>query len=412
MLCSFQKERLRGLLVLKETDNRKLYATSPWKKRVIVALEYVVIAILACATFYVVSQFTLFAHHPTVIQAPAPEKPSGTFALKSLTRPPLMRASQAITSASPWGIAIDSPRKVVWVAEPGSGCEPKPTCNNTTSGILGEYDLLDGKLIQDFREPSEYTNPVFVAVDTQGHVWFTQPNSDAIGELDPKNATWIQWKVMKGSAPFDLTFDATGNLWFTQFNANRIGFFNPHSHVLVENAIPTPQSNPYGITKDHQGNIWFTENSDGIGRIGSFVPSSSGRVRIVEHHVTTAQPHLITADKAGNIWYSEAFGGSVGEYNPATRISKTYSLATDLCKYCGTHISGIAVDTQGNIWFDDTLSQRVGYLIPKTGLVVDKTLGSLDNSAYDGLVVDSYNRVWFTETDNSLLLIWPKGTLK
>jgi len=409
---TFRTRELRGIFVMKGIRNGQSTDTSPWERRLIVTAVYVVLAILAGGTFYVVSLFTLFAHHSPIIQIPALNKQSGAPIIKSIKHFPLMHTSQAMTTATPWGIAIDSPHEVVWVAEPGLGCEPLPTCNTTNTGILGEYDLWDGKFIQDFREPPGYTNPVSVAVDAQGHVWFTEPNSDAIGELVPQNATWSQWNVLKGSAPFDLTFDASGNLWFTEFEANCIGFFNPHTHIFVVNPIPTPDSDPYGITMDPRGNIWFTENSEGVGRIGSLIPTPSGRIRIMEHKVTTAQPHLITADQVGNIWYSEAFSGSVGEYSPASGRSKTYSLSADICTHCGTHISGIAVDTQGDIWFDDTLSQRIGYLNPKTGHVVDKTLGDVDSSAYDGLAVDRHNRVWFTELYSSLMIMWPKETLK
>jgi virginiamycin B lyase len=397
---------------MKGNRNRQSTDRSRWERRLIATVLFIVFAIIVGGTFYVVSQFTLFAHTSPVNQTSASMKQSGTTIIKSINRPPLMHTTQAMTTATPWGIAIDSSHEVVWVAEPGVACEPLPTCNTTSAGLLGEYDLSDGKFIQDFREPQGYTNPVFVAVDAQGHVWFTEPNSDAIGELDPQNATWNQWKVQKGSAPFDLTFDASGNLWFTEYEANCIGFFNPHTHTLVENPIPTPDSDPYGITTDPRGNIWFTENNEGAGRIGSLIPTSSGKVRMIEHKVTTAQPHLITADRAGNIWYSEAFSGSVGEYSPASGSSKTYSVSADLCTYCGTHISGIAVDTQGDIWFDDTLSQRIGYMNPKTGLVVDKKLGDENSGAYDGLAVDRYNRAWFTELNNSLVIMWPKETLK
>ena len=397
---------------MKGIHNGQSTDTSPRKRRLIATAVFVVLAILVGGTFYVASLFTLFAHPSPITQTPAPKKQSGAIITKSINRLPLMHTSQAMTAATPWGIAIDSLHEVVWVAEPGAGCEPLPTCNTTTAGLLGEYDLLDGKFIQHFQEPPGYTNPVFVAVDAQGHVWFTEPNSDAIGELDPQNTIWSQWNVLKGSAPFDLTFDASGNLWFTEFEANCIGFFNPHTHTFVVNPIPTLNSDPYGITRDPRGNIWFTENSEGVGRIGSLIPTPSGRIRITEHKVTTAQPHLITADQAGNIWYSEAFSGSVGEYSPASGRSKSYSLSTDICTNCGTHISGIAVDTQGDIWFDDTLSQRIGYLNPKTGHVVDKTLGDVDSSAYDGLAVDRHNRVWFTELYSSLMIMWPKETLK
>ena len=387
-------------------DDRQSSEVSTLKKRIIVTVELVVIVMLAGVISIVTysllpspSPVSKPLSHPPVNESEPFER-----------RIPLTVVTQATTTSNPWGIAFDALRGIVWVAEPG--CEPKPTCSPASPGIIGEYDLLDGSFIQDFAEPPGYTNPIFVVVDTNGNVWFTQPDSDAIGELDPQNTTWSEWSVPKGSVPFDLTFDKNGNLWFTEFEANKIGFFNPQSHKLVENTIPTPDSNPYGITRDPQGNIWFTENRSGVGQIGSLTPTPSGTVTIVEHAVATAQPHLITTDKAGNIWYSESFGGSIGVFSPASGTSRNYPVSTVICAQtavCETHISGIGVDREGNVWFDDPLSQRVGYLVPATGQVVARTIGS-SNRAYDGLAVDSYNDLWFTELDGSVLVMWPKGT--
>jgi len=103
-----------------------------------------------------------------------------------------------------------------------------------------------------------------------------------------------------------LTFDASGNLWFIEFEANCIGFFNAHTHTFVENPIPTPDSNPYGITRDPLENIWFTENNEGIGRIGSLIPTPSGMKpsNDIEISSTTLPIHFIflpyfPADNAG-----------------------------------------------------------------------------------------------------------------
>jgi streptogramin lyase len=378
------------------------------KRRAIIVVEYLVIAILACGTFYVVSLFTLFAKPAPSIQSQRPRVAE----TEPFDRIHSRVVKQATTGLNPWGIAFDSMRETVWVAEPG--CEPKPTCPTTTPGTIGAFDLLDGSLKYEYQEQAGYTSPAFVAVDANGNVWFTEPNSNAIGKLDPQNMVWSQWKVQSGSAPFDLTFDKNGNLWFTEFNGNNIGFFNPHTQKLVENAIPTLASNPYGITKDPMGNIWFTENKFGVGQIGSFTPTASGTVTIVEHQVTTAQPHLITADKNGNLWFSEAFGGSIGEYKPASNSNLHYPISASICSHiavCKTHISGISADSKGNIWFDDSQLGRVGYLIPTNGVVVAKTFSNKSNNAYDGLVVDNYNNVWISETYSFAVVMWPKGTV-
>jgi virginiamycin B lyase len=323
-------------------------------------------------------------------------------------------AVQSNTTTNPWGIAIDSQRGFVWVAEPG--CDISPVCPSVFPGFIGQYAQADGSFIQDFREPEDYSGPMFLAVDAKGDVWFTEPMSNALGEFDPWTDIWEQWTLPKDSRPYDLLLDKQGNIWFTEFVSNQIGFFNTKTHQLVENPIPTYNSNPYGITMDPQGTIWFTENRAGVDQIGSFTPTTTGKVQIIEHAVLATQPHLITSDKFGNIWFSEAFAGSIGEYNPATGGSRNFPVSIGLCPNptnCpGTHISGISVDTRGDIWFTDSLSARVGYVIPSTGKVIATTLSRIDAHPHDGLIVDNYGTIWFTEQNAFLLVMWPIKTVK
>ncbi len=388
-----------------------------WRKGIVVVV-YLLLAIFAIAWGYAV--FLLYAPIFLTNVSHSQQEHAKVSKKERMDLTPSTHAVQTPTTSFPWGIALDTLQHIVWIAEPG--CEPTPTCPTSASGVLGEYDLLDGSWIQDFPEPPGYSKPTFVAIDTSGTVWFTEPGSDAIGDLNPQNMTWNQWKVPGGSTPFDLTFDTQGNLWFTDFDANAIGFFNPHTHKLVENPIPTPNSNPYGITRDPRGTIWFAENRLGVGRIASFTPTASGRVAIVEHQVTTTQPHLITTDRHGNIWYSEGFAGSLGEYTPVSGKSVDYPVSVGRCTHevlCKTHISGISVDSEGDIWYSDSELALVGYLIPSNGHLVTKTVNSQHSSgsnrqdgAYDGLAVDGYNDVWYTLTYRAQIVLWPKKTVK
>jgi len=325
-----------------------------------------------------------------------------------------MVASQRATALLPWGIAVDSLHGFTWVAEPG--CEPKPKCPSTLPGILGQYALADGTFITNFSEPGGYSSPLFVVVDGNGEVWFTQPSSDAIGEFDPHNESWQQWHLRKGSSPFDLVLDRNGNLWFTEFGASAIGFFNPRTHTLLEHPTPTPASNPYGITVDPQGTAWFTENAVGVDQIASFAPTLSGAIHIREHAVGGLRPHLIATDRAGNLWYSGGFDGDIGEFHPRSGSSTRFVVYRGTCsspRACsGTHISGIAVDSKGQVWFTDSLSQRVGYLLAATGQVVTRTLAGSNAHPYDGLLLDGSDRVWFTQEFGLMLTIWPASLVK
>lgn len=362
------------------------------------------------------SAWLYFAAKPT-----APVKPPvqlSSYALHRATEAPLSThrtvstaIAQQATSLMPWGITLDAAHGYVWVAEPG--CNLTPLCPATT-GNIGQYAYSDGSFVQDINEPTGYTSPLFIAVDKNGFLWFTEPNSDAIGEYDPQSGSWNQWPLKKGAIPYDLVFDRQGNLWFTEYGTNSIGFLNTQTRTLVDNSTPTPNSTPYGIVMAPDGTLWFTENEDGLGQIGSFTPTTSGKITINEHKVVAQRPHLITTDKAGNIWYSDGFSGFIGVFNPRTGTSNQFLVYSGTCtptSCTGTHISGIAVDTQGHIWFTDSLSQRVGYLIPSSGQVVARTLKTNNAHPYDGLAIDSSNRVWFTDQFGLMLNLWPAGTL-
>jgi len=331
----------------------------------------------------------------------------------SSSRSLAMVESHAPTTTTPWGIALDPQHGYVWVAEPG--CEPLPTCTTVYTSTIGQYAFSDGAFIQDFTEPKGYTSPLFVVADPAGHLWFTQPTSDAIGELDPVNGVWHQWSVKKNAQPYDLTIDTHDNIWFTEFGGNQIGFFNTTTNTLVETPIPTLQSDPYGITIDSKGTAWFAENRNAISQIGSFTTTTNGKIKIVEHPVNALRPHLITTDKAGKVWFSEGFSGYISEYNPIDGTNRRFLVYPGAClnvKNCtGTHISGIRADDKGNIWFTDSLSQHVGYVVPATGQLVLHTV-PVNSHPHDGLILDKNGRVWFTEQDALTLNVWPVANIK
>ncbi len=311
----------------------------------------------------------------------------------SSTRSFAMVEAHAPTTSSPWGLTLDPSHGYVWVAEPG--CEMVPTCPTAFPSAIGQYSFSDGAFIQDYSEPKGYTSPLFIVNDTVGNLWFTQPNSDAIGEFDPINFVWHQWSVSKNAHPYDLVLDPRGNLWFTEWSGNRIGFFDTHTHTLVETPIPTALADPYGITIDNKGTVWFAENSP-YSQIGSFTATANGKIKITEHAVTALRPHLITTDKAGNIWFSEGFAGFISEYNPITGTSAHFRVYLGAClnpaNCTGTHISGIQIADNGNVWFSDSLSQRIGYLVPSTGQIVVRVLKP-NSHPHDGLILDDRGRI-------------------
>jgi virginiamycin B lyase len=315
-------------------------------------------------------------------------------------------------SGIPWGVAFGGNGNV-WVAEPGCdglNCSPQ-------TGAIASFNRQNFVLLQDYKEPAGYSSPLFLAIDTQGNVWFTEPVTNAIGELLLKSGTpnWNQWTVPTNNAdPYDLVFDASGNLWFTEYNASSIGEFVPSTHQFSETRTPTTNSNPYGIVgpEPSSGAMWFTENNKSVSRIASFVPPASGSLSQSNIHeyltknTSNSTPHLITFDKKGNIWWTEGFDGYIGSLAIRQASRGTSKGVTEYavppaqgCQNC-THISGIGVDSTGTIWFDDSLSSRIGSYVPGTRTFTMITVGGATTSnahPHDGLAVDNNDNIWFTE---------------
>ncbi|GCE13830.1 Vgb family protein [Tengunoibacter tsumagoiensis] len=322
-----------------------------------------------------------------------------------------MTLSEYPTTLNPQGMVLDRSGHI-WVSEPG--CTMNPLCQTAQLGVIGEYSVADGQKIHDFAEPagSLFSSPAFLALDQNENIWFTEPNSDAIGEFMPATNSWKQWNTSRGAVPYGLLFDEHGNLWFSEIKGNKIGFLNPTTHTIVENALPSSNAQPAGLAKTPDGTIWFTEHAQP--QIGSFQPTSSGvlsQTTITEYTVT-ARPDAIAADQTGALWYSEGDAGSIGEFFPATGGQASFKVTGCTGASCPrSFIAGIVVDSSGKIWFDDTLQNTLGVFDPHTGGLGNLKIEHVHASPREGLVVDDQNNIWVTEWGANLLAELPGGKL-
>jgi streptogramin lyase len=312
-------------------------------------------------------------------------------------------ADWATPGSDPWGTAFDAGSRV-WLAMPG--CDPSPRCpTSTPPGKLGLFDPGAHKWAATVSLPAGYGQPLFVAVDTGGKVWFTMPVTNSIGRYDPAAGAVRKWAVpTAGAGPWGLAIDKNGKVWFTEHYVNKIASFNPSSGAFSEIPTPATNSNPYGITVDGSNNLWFTENTDAVARIGERTAAGVLREFKIRNGSTSGSgltPHLVTIDSSGNPWWSEGWVGAIGRLDvskaqPGTTNGVSEFRYTPPCGSCGTHTSGIAAGRNGLIWLDDSLQDVFGSFPVGGGgfTFFDVPRGS---HPHDGLNVDAQNRIWFDE---------------
>lgn len=338
----------------------------------------------------VIATCVLFITRPTISTRAQSAQPSGI----TITEYP-------VPGTDPWGTAFDSKGRV-WVAMPG--CDPAPSCSSSTPpGKVALFDPTTQSWVTTVTLPSGYGQPLFVALDASGNVWFTMPVTNSLGMYNPTSATLTQWTVPTSAAgPWDLAIDSSGKIWFTEHFVNQIGSFDPRTQTFNEITTPTANSQPYGITTDSSNNIWFTENPDTVAQIGEY--TSHGvmqeyKIRNTSTSGTGLTPHLIIVGPDGNIWWSEGWVSSIATLKlsaaqPGTNNGVTEYAYTPSCSSCGSHTSGIGADKLGQIWLDDSLQNTIGSFPIKGGSF---TFYNTNGHSHDGLNVDSQNRVWYDE---------------
>ena len=304
--------------------------------------------------------------------------------------------------SDPWGTAFDSKGRV-WVAIPD--CDPSPTCSTTSPGQIAVFNPAISTWVATHQLPSGFAQPLFLAFDAQGQLWFPMPMNNSLGMFNPTTKVYQQWAVpTPDSGPWDIAVDHSGNIWFTEHYGNKIGRFNPVSHTFTEIATPASDSQPYGITVDASNNVWFTENNSSVSLIGEYTAGGTLlEYKIRNGSTSNLTPHLITVDPNGNIWWTEGWAGMIGELQvtlaqPGTNNGVTEYAYPQGCNSCGTHASGISVDRNGLIWFDDSLQSTFGSF-PDTGsgaFTIYRT-PTASSHPHDGLQVDAQNRIWFDE---------------
>jgi streptogramin lyase len=304
----------------------------------------------------------------------------------------------------------------IWFALPG--CDFEPSCDGppTRRGQIGELKLASHKVALYTLPRVSGNQPIFVAFDPRGKLWFTTPDNGRIGEFDPVKRRFVgQWRVTRGSGPWDLIF-VGGRLWYTEHFGAAVGSFDPVTHRHRDFATPSPNSNPYGIAAS-RGLIWFTENNHEVDRVAVLDTHRHNRIR--EYPIVlplstdplSGAPHMITIGPAGHPWWTDGFGATIGSLDPAVARPgacgtsagtcngvRRYSLPPPTGCHLGSHTSGIVFDRARHVlWLDDALTNQVGSFDPARATFQLTQLGDCNAHPHDGLVLGRRGSVWFDE---------------
>lgn len=202
---------------------------------------------------------------------------------------------------------------------------------------VGEFDVST-HTYQDFTTPSASSNPYGIAA-SGSLVWFTENNSTVarIAKLDTANNNQISEYLIRSSLPWSLTphllaLDANGHPWWTEGWVRAIGTLDPQVATsgvcgtsvgdctgVTEFALPSPpptcgSSHVSGIAVANNGALVWLDDS---------LSAQVGNYNRVTHQFTlydlancNAHPHdglNLDAASPPHVWWDEEFANALGE---------------------------------------------------------------------------------------------------
>jgi streptogramin lyase len=240
-------------------------------------------------------------------------------------------------------------------------------------------------------------------------MFFTEQASDAIGVLRvaPDGNQLDEAHLNCGCLqPLGLALDPSGDIWFTEGSSNRIGRmtldptapFSQDGHSILHYNIPSPVCEPVpGQTPNGDPNC-ATPN-------GPLPPLT------LPNPALTTLPHSVAVDRKGRVWYTGEASETVGYLDPATARPNTtdgFEDAPGPINEFGRRLApaDIAIDADGTAFFSDEYGDQIASAtIDAAGKVQAKFAfrPNARNSLTDSPLVDPDGNLWFLEAGANLI---------
>ena len=236
---------------------------------------------------------------------------------------------------------------------------------------------------------------IFIDIDQNGKVWFTDTPNSMIGSFDPKTEKFetIEIPVLdiisEQSIPIAVKADFEDRIWVALVDKNRLLAYNQNTNKFDKFlTIETEESGPSALLVDDGGNVWFAEAL--AGKIG-VVDSKTFEITEFVPDVPLNEPFALLFDKSGSLWISEHTGPGITKFDP---ILETFE-----------HVKapnpeslpfGLAIDKYDNIWFGQHVTDELAVYDPYNDQLIEVSIPTPE-SFTQFTTSDNDGNIWFVE---------------
>ena len=255
------------------------------------------------------------------------------------------------------------------------------------------------KFTLDDRQFSSYDffgiSTIFLDIDHDGKIWFTDTPNSKIGNFDPKTEKFevIEIPSLTDTSPYSipiaLKVDFDNNIWIAVVDTDMLLMYNQNSKEFEQFLrLPTSESGPSALLLDDNGNMWFAEALSG--KIG-VVDSKTFEITEFAPDTPLDEPFALLFDKSGSLWIAEHIGPGITKFDP---ILETF----DHVKAPNPESLpfGMAIDKYDNIWFGQHVIDELGVYDPYNDQLIEVSIPTPE-SFTQFITADDNGDIWFVE---------------
>ena len=275
------------------------------------------------------------------------------------------------------------------------------------------YPVYDGKniWISDAQKPrlwkfsiddekfTPYTfsglTTIFMDMDKDGKIWFTDTPNSKIGNFDPKTEEFEiiplpQFTLVnQRSIPTSVAIDHDNDVWVAIMDQSILLEYDQETKKFdIHNTI-TPDAGPTAIVIDSSNNVWFAESL--VGNLGRIDGQTKQMTEFTPTEGSLAEPFALMIDKQENIWIAEHLGPSITKFNPILESFDKVNIPNS-----ESLPFGMVLDKYDNIWAAQHVVDSLVVHDPYNNRISEVIIPT-EGSFTQFVTADDNGDIWFVE---------------
>ena len=236
---------------------------------------------------------------------------------------------------------------------------------------------------------------IFLDIDQNGKIWFTDTPNSMIGSFDPKTKKFETIKIplldaiSEQSIPIAVKADLQNRIWVALVDKHRLLVYNQNTNEFEKFLqIQTEEAGPSALLVDDSGNVWFAEALSG--KIG-MVDSKTYQITEFAPDPLLDEPFALLFDKSGSLWIAEHIGPGITKFDPILETFERVKAPNP-----ESLPFGMAIDKYDNIWFGQHITDELAVYDPYNDQLIEVPIPTPE-SFTQFITADNDGNIWFVE---------------